>query len=126
MGNQGYRILFVDDEDIIVRLSTRQLEAKGFQVTGVTDGQSALDRIATGNETYHLLVTDLTMPGMSGLKLIESAKKLQPDLPVLIFSGMLDSKITDEMKALNVRGMVFKPVVGDELVDEVRRVLSEL
>lgn len=126
MGNKGYRILLIDDEDIIVRLSTRQLEAKGYQVTGVTGGQSALDRIASGNETYHLLVTDLTMPGMSGLELIESVQKLQPDLPVLILTGMLDTQITDEMKALNIRGMVFKPVAGDDLVNEVRRVLSEL
>ncbi|MFZ5907363.1 MAG: response regulator [Nitrospirota bacterium] len=78
-------ILLVDDEADFLRAVSQRLEARGFKTDSVTSGEAALEKIKGKN--YNIVVLDLVMPGMGGMEVLKTIKKLYPDLPVLILTG---------------------------------------
>jgi signal transduction histidine kinase/CheY-like chemotaxis protein len=82
-------ILVVDDEDAIRKVCTLILESYGFNVETAINGENALSMLETDNERIDVLLLDLTMPGISGLEVLETTSKIYPDLPVILFSGYL-------------------------------------
>lgn len=118
------RILVVDDEPLLVRLNKRQLESAGFVVDVATDSVNALQMIFASPDKFDLMISDLTMPKMSGKELIKRVRHIAPTLPVIVFTGMKDKSIDEELNRLGVRSVIEKPVVKNELVDAVRDVLK--
>lgn len=89
------KILFVDDEVIIIRMAQSLLAAMGYQVDVEQSGQMALEQLRMAPLGYDLLITDMNMPGMDGIRLAEAAHHISPELPVIMCSG--DSRSLHEL-----------------------------
>ena len=113
---RGERILFVDDEGVLLFVGTMNLEQNGYKVTGVSNGESALQELQQNPAAFDVLITDLSMPGMSGLQLAQEARKLRADLPIVLTSGYINPE--DQVKAdqLGIRSILTKPVNNRELL----------
>jgi two-component system, cell cycle sensor histidine kinase and response regulator CckA len=86
-GVTGKRVLVVDDDRATRQTIARMLEAGGFSVAQASNGAEALDRLAAGDEKIDIVLSDVTMPGMTGIDLSYQIRSLYPDLPVAIVSG---------------------------------------
>lgn len=125
MSLRDKHILVVDDEPLLVRLNKRQLESDGYNVSVSTESQEALEIFRKTPNNFDLLLTDLTMPGMSGKDLITKVLLEAPDLPVIVLTGLADKETEDELLKLGVTSVVVKPLIEDELLSVVGSVLGE-
>lgn len=117
-------VLVVDDEPLLVRLNKRRLENDGYTVSVSTTSPGALQLVMKDPGKYDLLLTDLTMPGLSGRELIQKILQHVPTLPIIVLTGMIDSEIERELYDLGVKEVLEKPLVDDELIEAVDRVLK--
>ncbi len=81
-----HHILLVDDEELIVELLDSYFQSLGYQVTAVSDAEQAL-ALLQGNTTFDLIITDINLPGKSGIDLLKISRELRPDLPVVLVTG---------------------------------------
>lgn len=118
------RVLVADDEQAIVWLWARILQwACGAEVVAVFDGRSAMARIAA--ERFDLVVSDLQMPGASGLDVLRCARDCDPQLPVILATGLAATHVLAEARSLGVRAILEKPFDFDDAVALARQVLAE-
>ena len=117
-------ILLVDDDEMLVELGKAILMTGGYKVNAFSCSLEALDRFAQNPKDFDLVITDQTMPGMSGLRLIEEIHKIKPDLPTILCTGF--SKKIDEASADKLAGITFlmKPLEAKSLLSKVRAVLD--
>ena len=118
------RILLVDDEEAIVRLEQQMLERLGYQVVTRTASFDALEAFKANPDRYDLIVTDMTMPNMTGDKLSEEIKKIRPEIPVIICTGFSEKIDGEKCKALGIQGYVMKPIVRNEFAGTIREVID--
>lgn len=112
------KILVVDDEPAIVELCTRFLSKEGYIVKTASNGQEALERFR--KEPVDLLLTDIRMRGMSGLELIDAAKKFDPGVAIVVITGHGTVNMAIESLKLGTLGFVIKPFTMDELLTAVQ------
>ncbi len=122
-GNE--RILFVDDEEALVELGKDMLAGLGYRVEGRTSSLEALELFRTGPERFDLVITDMTMPNMTGLELARALMGLRPDIPVILCTGFSGQLTEDRAKLLGLRELIMKPVVLSQIAESVRRVLDK-
>jgi PAS domain S-box-containing protein len=122
---EGQSVLYVDDEESLVYLVTRVLERLGYRVTGFTDAGHALAKFRSDPDAYHAVVTDLSMPGMSGVEFAEQVLKLRPELPVVMTSGYVRPKDRELVLKTGVRDLLLKPNTVEELGDVLHRLMRE-
>jgi CheY-like chemotaxis protein len=123
----GKHLLFVDDEAPLVYLATRTLEERGYSVSGCGNGSDALAAFKRDPNAFDLVITDLSMRGMSGLELVRALKGVRPELPVILASGFIDEDLRDKARAAGVTELVFKPGTIEEfsdLVDQAARKIA--
>jgi len=118
------RILVVDDEKTILSSMHRVLEESGYSVTAFEDAVEALDVFSRDPGGFDLVITDLTMPGMTGIELSKKLLALRSDLPVILSTGYSDVIDEREMNSLGIREMIMKPSNIVDLKTAVRRVLE--
>ncbi len=121
----GEHVLFVDDDPVLVFVGTAALEQKGYRVTGLSSVEAALRQFRQGPEVFDAVVTDLSMPAMSGLQLARELRNVRADIPVLLASGYFSPE--DEMNAerLGVRALLTKPVGARELLSALHGIFQE-
>ena len=104
------RILFIDDENILVEMGTTMLEGLGYEVTGCTDSTEALNLFHNDPERFDVIITDQTMPGMTGIDLARRILLIKPGIPVILCTGY--SNLVDETlaKSYGVKAFAMKPV----------------
>jgi CheY-like chemotaxis protein len=120
-GNE--RILFVDDEELIAQITQKQLERLGYSVAAETDPLKALDRFKSAPDLFDLVITDMTMPQMSGEKLVQEITKIRPGMPIIICTGYND-KITEAVsQKIGARGLLMKPFGISELAVMIKSVI---
>jgi two-component system cell cycle sensor histidine kinase/response regulator CckA len=102
--------LYVDDEGVLVFLGTMKLEQSGYKLTGVSSATAALQEFQQRPEAFDAVITDLSMPEMSGLKLAREMRKLRADIPILLTSGYFNPEDKVTASQLGVRAMLTKPV----------------
>ncbi len=117
------RILVVDDEASIRELLSKTLALAEYEVHVAPDGPSALERLRLA--PYDLLITDLKMPGMDGLTLIREARRLKPDLPVIIITGYSTEASAIEAINLGVSGYLTKPFRVPRVLAAAAKALGE-
>jgi PAS domain S-box-containing protein len=122
---EGARILIVDDEPEVGRLMKKVLERNGHDVTAETRSTNALVRITQTPEAFDLLITDQSMPELTGAELAFEALRIRPDLPIIIVTGYSESLNAERAEALGIRDYMFKPVRPTELRDAVDKVLAD-
>jgi PAS domain S-box-containing protein len=118
----GEKVLYVDDEEPLVLLMTRMLERLGYEISGCTDPQEALKIFRSCPETFGAVVSDLSMPGMSGTELAREILQIRPGTPIVITSGYVRSKDNDAVRALGLPDIQLKP----DTVEELAKTLKEL
>jgi CheY-like chemotaxis protein len=118
------RVLFVDDEAPIVELGERVLKSLGYTVIACSNSPEALEHIRNDPGAVDLVVTDMTMPHMTGDVLAREMLRIRPDLPIILCTGF-SSKI-DERKAteMGIRAFVSKPILRAELASAIRTLLD--
>jgi CheY-like chemotaxis protein len=121
----GERILFVDDEGVLLFVGTMTLEQNGYKVSGMPNGESALHEVRQNPRGYDAVITDLSMPGMSGLQLAHQLRKVRPDLPVILTSGYVNPEDQAKADRLGIRGILTKPVNTKELLSTLAAILVQ-
>jgi CheY-like chemotaxis protein len=119
------RILFVDDEPSIVHISRAILTTLGYSVHAETESMAALEKIQQNPALYDLLITDQTMPGLTGSELAKAVQAIRPGLPVILCTGYTAAVAEKEALAIGVRRYVIKPLNSTKLATLVREVLDE-
>ncbi|THB75988.1 MAG: PAS domain S-box protein [Desulfobulbaceae bacterium] len=118
------RVLFVDDEASVVKLGMRMLAKLGYQVDGETSSLAALERFRQSPERYDLVVSDVTMPELTGIKLIPKLREIRPEIPVILCTGY-SSQVSEQDGVLaGANAIIAKPFVKDTLAKMVRTVLD--
>jgi signal transduction histidine kinase/HAMP domain-containing protein len=115
MVGDGQEIMYVDDEEPLVFLVTRLLERLGYRVCGYTRAEEAVAAYRADPTRYKLVITDLSMPGMSGMDVARSILSIRPDAKVLLVSGYLRQADLDLARSIGVRDVVLKPNTVEEL-----------
>jgi PAS domain S-box-containing protein len=119
------RVLFVDDEEEITAMGGEMLTRIGYDVTGFTDPMEALRTFRARPRDFDIVVTDMAMPGMSGLELARSIRGIRPGIPVILCSGLLGEEALASAHRLGLRGSVEKPYTVHELARALADALAE-
>ncbi len=119
------RILLVDDEEPIVRMEKQMLERLGYDITERTSSIEALEAFRAAPDKFHLVITDMTMPNMTGIQLSQKLLQIRPDIPIIICTGFSAKVDGEKATAAGIRGYVMKPVVMSEIAKKIREVLDQ-
>ena len=122
---RGQHILFLDDEGVLVFVGTMMLEQSGYKVTGQSNGEAALIEFRQRPHAFDAVVTDLSMPSMSGLQFARELRKIRSDIPILMTSGYVDPQDQINAIRLGVRAVLTKPVSRKELLAALHDILQE-
>jgi CheY-like chemotaxis protein len=126
-GNE--RILLVDDEENIIFGTERMLKKLGYRVVSQTDPEQALKLFESEPERYDLVITDQSMPNMSGIELARELSRIRPDIPIILCTGYdpvaSGAETGDGEPAEFIRELAIKPLVRAEIAEKIRRVLDE-
>ena len=119
------RILVVDDELAIVKMFAQMLEQLGYSVTTRTSSIEALELFRMKHDGFDLVLTDMTMPNLTGDKLSIELMKIRSDIPVILCTGY-SKKISDETASeIDIKAFNYKPMLNADLAETVRKVLYE-
>ncbi|MBW2107251.1 MAG: PAS domain S-box protein [Deltaproteobacteria bacterium] len=118
------RILFVDDEVSLVRLVEQMLKLLGYQVETRTSPIEALAAFQHHPDQYDLVMTDMTMPNMTGDVLAKEFMRVRADIPVIICTGFSHQMDQEKASALGIRAFVMKPFAIKEVAEAIRKVLD--
>jgi PAS domain S-box-containing protein len=121
-GNE--RILLADDEDALATMGRLMLGRLGYRVTVKTDSNEALDVFRSDPAQFDLIISDKTMPRLTGFDMAKEVKKIRPDMPIIICTGYSDDTETDKAVQLGVSRLIVKPLSMDELARAVRSTLD--
>lgn len=117
-------ILLVDDEPLVSNVMSHMLKRLGYEVTSINDPRQALEVFHNTPDTFDMLISDLTMPGLTGDQLAEKILTAAPDLPVLICSGYSDALSESQIKRIGIKALVMKPFVLTELSQTIREIFD--
>ena len=120
----GERILFVDDEELLVRLAQKTLAGLGYEVEVATHPEAALAMLRADPQRFALVLTDQTMPGMTGLLLASQVQQIRPGLPIILMTGYSASLTSERVEAAGVRQLLFKPTSISSLGAAVHAALA--
>ena len=121
-GNE--RILLVDDEAMIVDVMTQFLSQLGYQTTSMTDSPAALETFRSQPDQYDLLITDMTMPKLTGIQLTQAMREIRNDIAVIICTGFSEQISIERSKELGIQAFIMKPVVMGDMARTIRKVLD--
>ena len=119
------RILFVDDEELLTRLAKEWLVHLGYEVVVCTSGLEALDLFQKEPHRFDLVITDQTMPAMTGAILAEELRRIRSDIPIILCTGFSHLMNAEKAEALGVDAFVMKPSVTEELAATIQQVLKK-
>ncbi len=120
------RILFVDDELAIVNMNRQALKKLGYQVSAFCDSQKALEAVKANPQNYDLVITDMTMPEMTGEKLAAEIIKINPDLPVILCTGYSKAVFEEKLADIGIKAVMMKPIPFRQMASTIRSVLDQV
>jgi PAS domain S-box-containing protein len=118
-------ILLVDDELPILKLEKQILERLGYKVIEIITSPEALAVFNANPDAYDLVITDMSMPNLTGEKLAKELLRIRPDIPIIICTGFSESFKKENAKAAGIKGFLMKPVIKSDMAQMVRKVLDE-
>ncbi len=124
LGGSG-RILFVDDEKMIADIGEKILRRLGYDVVSRTSPVEALELFKVKSRAFDLVISDQTMPGMTGDALARELMQINPEIPVILCTGYSQLIDAEKAKKKGIKALVMKPILINEMDDAIRRVLKE-
>jgi len=121
-GNE--RILVVDDNKDVLSMEIAMLKSFGYKVTGMTNGEDALKTFMSQPDTFDLVITDMTMPDITGAELSQKLLSIRPDILIILCSGYNELINQDKAKAIGIKEYLMKPIVRNEMATIVRAVFE--
>ena len=118
------KILIVDDEPAIVELAAKILSNLGYKITAVTSSVEALQKFQESPGYFDLLITDMTMPHMTGAELSKNILKVQPDIKIIMCTGFSDLINENRAKAIGIYNYIMKPFTKKGLAEVIRNALD--
>jgi PAS domain S-box-containing protein len=118
-------ILFVDDEATLVRLATQLLQKCGYRIAGHTNPLEALKLFKTDPYKFDLVITDMTMPHMTGNQLARALKNIRPDVPIILTTGYSEKISPEKAKMMGVEDFIMKPLSYSDLTKRIRRAIDK-
>ena len=118
------RILFIDDEAILAKLGKAQLESLGYAVTAALNSREALELFRAKPQFFDLVITDMTMPGLTGKELAGEFLAMRPDIPIILCTGFSEQINERKAKSIGVKAFLMKPYTMDNLNKVIRRILT--
>jgi signal transduction histidine kinase/ActR/RegA family two-component response regulator len=119
------KVLLVDDEESIIVMEKQVLERLGYQVTSHTSSIEALEVFKADPKKFDIVISDVSMPKMSGDKLAVEMIKTRPGIPILLCTGYSKSMTDEKTKSLGIKGFIEKPIVIKDLARKIREVLDK-
>jgi len=122
-GNE--HVLVLDDELVITQLESTMLRKLGYKVTAFTDGAEAINAFREDPNLFDLVITDMTMPKMTGIDITNKILKMRPGLPIILCTGFSELINENRAKEMGIREYLMKPIVTKDLAIAVRKALDE-
>jgi len=119
------RVLFVDDEHALVDMGRQMLSSLGYNVTGAMSSTEAMVLFRAEPARFDLVITDMTMPKMTGIDLAREILKIRPDIPIILCSGLSESDTEDQAQVLGIRAYCLKPLTKRDLSRVIRETLDK-
>ncbi len=119
------RILLIDDETALVNIGKQMLESLGYKITTRTSSIEALELFKAKADSFDLVITDMTMPNMTGDKLASELIRIKPEIPVVLCTGYSVQINRDQALAMGIRAFVSKPVLKREIAETIRKVFDQ-
>jgi PAS domain S-box-containing protein len=121
---QGESILYIDDEQPLVELATNFFGRLGYTIHGFVDHRTALETFRQNPGRFSMAVTDLNMPGTTGLNVAAELLRLRPDLPVVLTTGFITDELRESARKTGIRHVVYKPNTVDELCQAIHDLMA--
>ncbi|MEN6617276.1 MAG: PAS domain S-box protein [Syntrophorhabdus sp.] len=118
------RILFVDDEELIVDMTRQMLESLGYRVTATTRSSQALKLFKKNPDAFDIIISDQTMPELTGLQLSKAIKAIKP-VPFILLTGFSDAVNPESIKSSGLDAFFMKPVTKKQLSKSIRKILDK-
>jgi PAS domain S-box-containing protein len=118
------RILFIDDEPALIDIGKEILSSLGYRVTACTSSEEALQLFKDRPEGFDLVITDQTMPDMTGDLLAQEVMRIRPETPVILFTGYSDIVSRERYSELGIRDCLMKPLTRKDLGESIRRIFD--
>jgi len=123
---RGYEhVLLVDDEIGIVRMIRQMLQAMGYRVTGCTNSLEALQIFSAKPETFDLVITDMTMPNLTGDQLSLKLMEIRPEIPIILLTGFSETISRNQALSIGIKEFLMKPVDMQSLTTAARKALKK-
>lgn len=117
-------VLFVEDDAMLCRVGERSLQSRGYRVTTFTDPEAAFVAFAGRPNDFDVVLTDLTMPNLTGLELAKKLRAVRKDLPIILCTGNPGTVTDEKVAAAGIRELVLKPMGLKDLLDVVARAMA--
>ncbi len=115
----------IDDEQPLVEIGKEILARLGYEVITRTSSIEALELFRAQPDRFDLVITDMTMPQMTGVELAKELIQMRPDIPIILCTGFSKVITEDRAKAMGIRELVMKPFAIRDMADTIRKVLDE-
>jgi two-component system, cell cycle sensor histidine kinase and response regulator CckA len=118
-------ILIVEDEHALIEMVRVLLESKGYKVLAALDGKEAVEIYKQNKDEIALVLTDLGLPGITGMDVFKKLKEVTPNVSVIFASGFFEPEVKSELYKAGAKGFIQKPYSPNEVLQRVREVLDE-
>lgn len=119
------KVLVVDDEESIADMTMQRLENLGYQVTSKTNSKEALELFSSQSDSFDIVISDQTMPELTGEELAKKLLEIRPNIPIIICTGYSSKMDEEKAKSIGISAFIMKPVDKGELAKTIRQVLDE-
>jgi DNA-binding NtrC family response regulator len=119
------KILFIDDEEALVRLGSKVLEMKGLDVVGFTHPEEAIEAFRASPKSFAAVITDQTMPKITGEGVRAAIHEIRPEIPIILLTGFSRTIDKEKAKALGFHSFFMKPVTPGKLVTAIVEALRK-
>ncbi len=118
-------ILLVDDEEPVLQMTKKYLQKEGYTVTAEADPFNALKIFKNSQTSIDLVISDVSMPGMTGDELAVKILKINPKLPIILCTGYSENVTRDYIQQLGIKTLINKPIMPKELARMIRHILDK-
>ena len=124
LGGRGQRLLYLDDEEPLVRMTQRLLGRLGYRVKGFTRADEAVEALRREPSAFDVVLTDYNMPGLTGLQVARLVASIRADLPVILTSGYVSDDLRERAALVGIKHVIYKPNTIEEMCAAIDKLVG--